>query len=231
MTKIDDLKALTKGLGGMYREFSQSYAEIKSGRSVSGLYTNDKQNVQGNPNELYVGGMCHIMSMYWVIGQAHGIGAHKSKFIEWVVPGGKSVNMEAVGALVSKTVMYKAKGPAAASRGIAKDPNFDESFFARYNIKNKQETSTGFGGIRKAIAQSKDRYFLISYGRTGSGHACAAQSTNQGGHAYFDPNYGEAMLFSKSAWERWYPEYLRISGYDPKYTSQAVYGYKAKGSD
>jgi hypothetical protein len=230
MTKIADLKKLTANLGGIFHEFSQSYAQIKAGRSIAGLYTNDKGTTAKNNNELYIGGMCHTMSMYWVVGQTKGVGPRKGSFIDWVVPKDGSVNMEAVGALVSKTAMYKAKGGAAKNLGILKDPNFDDDFFARHDIKDKYETCSGFDAIKRTVGRSKDRFWMISYGSGTGGHACAAQSTRQGGFAYFDPNYGEALLFKRSAWEAWYDEYLRISTYQTKYQKQAAYGYKSKHS-
>jgi hypothetical protein len=232
-TKIDLIRDLTKGLDGIFREFSQSYAQIKSSRSIPGLYTNDKANVQGNASELYVGGMCHIMSAFWMVGQIHGLGEKRTRFIEWVVPGGNSnaINMYAVGVLVAKTVMYKAKGGKAQSLGIFKDRNFDDTFFSIYGIRDKHESFDGFAGIKRGVGRIRDRLYLISYGGQSSGHACAAQSTTEGGHAYFDPNYGEAILTSRKAWETWYKQYLVISGYDQKYLShQQASGYKSTRS-
>jgi hypothetical protein len=234
MARVDQLKDLTKGLGGMFNEFSQSYAQIKSARSIPGLYTSDKQNLSTNDTDLYVGGMCYTMSMYWVIGQVYGLGANRSNFISWVMPGKdqNTINMEAVGVLVSKTVMYKAKGGRAQAQGVGKDPHFEDSFFARYNIKDKQEKYQGFDAIKKGIGRAKDRFYMVSYGSGTGGHACAAQTTSEGGYAYFDPNYGTASLFSKKAWEAWYAQYLVISTYSTKYVSrQSASGYKAKGVD
>lgn len=234
MPKIDEIRDMTKALGGIFHEFNQSYAQIKSARTIPGLFTSDKQNLAGNGAELYVGGMCHIMSAFWIVGQVSGLGPKKQGFIEWVVPGGNTnaVNMQAVSVLVAKTVMYKAKGDKASSLGILKDPNFDDTFFAIHNIRNKREEYDGFYGIYKAVGRRKDRFYMISYKRNGGGHACAAQSTSEGGYAYFDPNYGQAILPGRKLWERWYEEYLTISTYDTKYTAgQSAQGYKGKGSD
>ncbi|WP_311031181.1 YopT-type cysteine protease domain-containing protein [Mesorhizobium koreense] len=233
-TKIDLIRDLTKGLDGIFREFSQSYKQIKNSRSVPGLYTNDKNNVQGNVSELYVGGMCHIMSAFWLVGQIHGLGEKRTRFIEWVVPGGNSeaINLNAVGVLVAKTVMYKAKGGKAQSLGILKDSNFDDTFFSNYGIRAKHESFDGFANITQGVGRSRDRLYLIGYGGQSSGHACAAQSSTKGGHAYFDPNYGEAILTSRKAWEAWYKQYLVISGYDQKYLGhQRASGYKSIASN
>jgi hypothetical protein len=149
------------------------------------------------------------------------------------MPGKDSnaINMEAVGVLVSKTVMYKAKGSRSQAMGIRKDPHFDDDFFARYDIKDKEEEFKGFDAISKAVGRHRDRFYMISYGSGEGGHACAAQSTSKGGYAYFDPNYGTASLFSRKAWEDWYAQYLLISNYSTKYTKQSASAYKYKGGD
>ncbi len=233
MSKIEDIRTMTKGVGGMFREFSQSDREIKSARSITGLYTNDKANCKDVGNGLYVGGMCHIMSTFWIVGQASGVGPNKTGFIDWVSPNGinKGANMQAVSVLVAKTVMYKAKGGDSAAQGILNDPHFDDNFFALHGIKNKNESGAGFDGIASAIGKSRDRFFMLSYGYDGGGHACAAQSTAKGGHAYFDPNYGAALLTSRKMWEAWYDQYLTISGYRNRYTRRSWAGYKHKGAD
>lgn len=227
-TKIEQLAQLTKNLGGMFKEFNQSYAQIKSARVVQGLFTSDKGNLDSNNTELYVGGMCHTMSMYWVVGQSGGISGKKT-FLEWVMPSGdkNSVNMGAVSVLVTKTVMYKAKGSKAQSMGIGKDAHFDDSFFLLNGIKSKNEHRTGFDGIKREIGRKRDRLFMISYGSGTGGHACAAQSTSEGGYSYFDPNYGQVILIKRDAWDEWYDQYLVISGYSTKYNRQSVEGYKA----
>jgi hypothetical protein len=216
----------------MFNEFNQSWAEIKTARSVQGLYTNDKGAVTGADSKLYVGGMCHTMSLYWV---AHQSGGRPGRFVDWVVSSGDrtarkgpTINKEAVGVMIAKTVMYKAKGDAAVRQGIVNQSGseFDNEFFARYKVRPANEESKGFANIKTLLSRKKDRFYMLSYSSATGGHACAAQSTNKG-WIYFDCNYGEALMFDRTSFAQWWDDYIAISGYGAKYTSQTATAYKS----
>lgn len=227
MSKASDLAYLAESLGGSFKYFSQSLGGIKGART-SGGYTSDKQNLPGNATDLYVGGTCHTMSLYWIVANKSGIGEKKTDFISWVLPAGPkgAPNMGAVNVLVAKTAMYKAAGPKAAALGIKTDPNFDASFFSRYGLINDNEYSDGADAVKAAISKSRHRYFMISYGREESGHCCAAMSSTMGDFSYFDPNYGEATVPIGACMRIWFDEYLKISGYKDKYASKSCLAYR-----
>ncbi|MGN6769301.1 MAG: YopT-type cysteine protease domain-containing protein [Rhizobiaceae bacterium] len=219
MTKATEMAALAEGMLGSFKPFSQSLNGIKKVRT-SGGYTSDKMNLPGNVNDLYVGGTCETMSLYWIAGDKAGLGEKKAGFIDWVLPAGPkgAPNMGAVGVIIAKTVMYKAKGAKAEQQGITKDANFESSFFNRYGIRYDHERANGADAMKKAITRSRNRYYLFSYFSATGGHACAAMSSKSGEFAYFDPNYGEARLPVAATMRRWFDGYLRISEYSTKYS-------------
>lgn len=104
---------------GEFRLFNQSWPDIKSERQKP-AFTNDKSAVNTiGPQQLYVGGMCHTMALYWIARQMTKEQGAGETFIDWVTPNGsQNVNKDAVTVLVNKTVQYKAKGTAASSIGI-----------------------------------------------------------------------------------------------------------------
>lgn len=220
MTKTTEMAELADSLLGSFKPFSQSLNGIKKART-SGGYTSDKQNLPGNVDDLYVGGTCETMSMYWIVGDKAGLGTKKTGFIDWVLPTGMkgAPDMGAVNVIISKTVMYKAAGSKAASLGIRSHANFESDFFCRYGISDDHERANGAAEVKAAITKPRNRYFMFTYSSDNGGHGCAAMSSKMGDFAYFDPNYGEARLPVAAAMRRWYEGYLRISGYSAKYST------------
>jgi hypothetical protein len=218
MTKTTELAALADALGGSFKPFSQSLGGLKGARTGGG-YTSDKVNLPGNVDDLYVGGTCQTMSMYWIAGDHFGVGSNRKGFIDWMLPTGVAgpPDMGAVSVVVAKTVMYKASGAKAASQGITKQANFESDFFARYGVRDDKETAFGVAGIRAAISQSRNRYFMVSYNRDGGGHGCASLATEGGSFAYFDPNFGEVRLPAGAYMRAWFDGYMRISEYETRY--------------
>jgi hypothetical protein len=214
--------AAAKRNNGTHEGFSQSHKNVKALRQVAGL-TNDKETAKHDEDSLYVGGMCHPMSMYWL---AHRTGKFGKSFWDWLRPAGH-FNDAAINVLVTKTIMYKAKGAGAVKRGIIKQDDFDDVFFLRYGLVRNGEKLAGYSGFSKVFLNTKTAYYMLSHHGPNSGHACALHTTSSA-TTYFDPNYGDFSFTNVLDAFTWYQEYLTITKYDSKYTDNGGIGYKPK---
>lgn len=245
---IQEIEAMTERCGGTLKPFSQSDQNIAGARKgdsrttqgqiVQALYTNDK--APSDPGRLYVGGMCHAMSLYWILGTEGKIGAGNTSFIDWIYPRGRqgarsAVNLDAVGVLVQKTVQYKngiSKGatnladPKTAKAARQKMGYASDDEFLKYRGFTYHQAHNGWNDIKNAIAKIRSGVFLISYHGEDGGHACAAATgiLDKDPVVYFDPNYGEATIPIKH-WFAWWTMYRTLSGYGTKYNSQVAYEY------
>ncbi|HEU0201490.1 MAG TPA: YopT-type cysteine protease domain-containing protein, partial [Burkholderiaceae bacterium] len=184
-----------------------------------GIYTNDKA-MKSDTSLLYVGGMCHSMSLYWIAHQVQGGG---KSFWDWLKPAG-NFDDAAINVLVAKTVMYKSGGKQR-EQGIVKDPNFDDRFFLKYGLKPVEEKS-GLTAVATAMVAARTRFYLIGY-HGGGGHACAIHAMGfYGGAIYYDPNYGDFTFPDYMDAISWFMDYVRITKYDQKYPEVSLSGYE-----
>ena len=221
MSTLDDLVNAATTHHGTHRGFSQSHPNVKRLRSVPGMFTNDKEG-KSDSDQLYVGGMCHTMSMYWIAHQANGGG---KSFWDWLKPTG-NFDEAAINVLVTKTVMYKSGG-GQAKQGIRRGNDFDESFFLRWGLKRADTRKEGYGQIVRNMCSSSTIYYMLGHEREGGGHECALHAKGfYGGAIYYDPNYGDFEFNDYMDAMSWYYEYLRITDYQNKYPKVTVDGFR-----
>lgn len=194
--------------GGSHSEFSQSWPEIKTQRQVAGFYNDKSQDLD---DSMYVGGMCHPMSMYWLALRKKG----EKNLFDWLRPNGVW-DKGAINVLVVKTVMYKNNKNKIVPSALHSD--FDDQFFKHYTLSRQSEGVSGLSNILAYIDRRTVGYHMISLSRDGGGHAVAAHVNPDGECGFFDPNYGEYVFPSALFLGTFMREFMRHSGYDTKYT-------------
>ena len=198
--------------GGSHIPFNQSYQDIKTQRMLAGFY-NDK--TLSFHDKVYIGGMCHSMSLYWLALRAAG----KKSFFEWLKPGG-TWNKGSINVLVIKTGMYKNGKNQFVPDEVHGD--FDDRFFAHYNLRRTGTGANGMPEILAYIDRQTPGYHMIGLGGEVSGHAVAAHVTSSGPSAFFDPNYGE-YSFETALWLGTFMRvFMDVSGYAKKYTKSVT---------
>lgn len=194
--------------GGTHHEFSQSWAIIK-GHRQGGNFVNDK-TVDLN-DSLYVGGMCHPMSMYWLALRRRG----QRSFFNWLQPNGVW-SSGAINVLVTKTIMYKNGRNNMVPDAVHHD--FDDQFFAHYNLKRYGASLRGLENIMTYLDVQTVGYHMISLSRDGGGHAVAAHVSPSGESGFFDPNYGDYVFPTAQKLGSFVRRFMDTSGYAGKYT-------------
>lgn len=195
--------------GGTHTAFNQSWKAIKDQRLLDGFY-NDKS--ESWHDKVYIGGMCHSMSLYWLALRSRG-----RSFMEWLKPNG-AWSKGAINVLVVKTGMYKNTKNKFVSDQVHED--FDAQFFAHYGLRPYGAPLNGLGNILRYIDLRTAGYHVISLGGAISGHAVAARIVDGGEGAFFDPNYGEYVFPSNVMLGSFMKAFVKFSGYDAKYTDR-----------
>jgi hypothetical protein len=193
--------------GGVHHEFSQSWAAIKGHRQV-GKFVNDKA-VELN-DSLYVGGMCHPMSMYWLALRQRG----QKSFFDWLRPDGVW-DSGAINVLVIKTVMYKNGRNHMVPDEVHTD--FDDQFFAHYNLKRYGAKLRGLDNMLTYLDRQTVGYHMMSLSRDGGGHAVAAHVAPGGESGFFDPNFGDYVFPTPQKLGSFVRRFMQTSGYADKY--------------
>jgi hypothetical protein len=193
--KREAIDRACKLCNGTHVDFNQGWSGVKNQRLLSQYYNDKSQSLE---DKIYIGGMCHPMSMYWLVNKKQG-----KSFFEWLKPAGKW-NKGAINVLVVKTGMYKNNKNNYVPASDHAD--FDKRFFSNYGLMPKGKTVKGADNVLKHLEQAPTGFHMISLSRQGGGHQVAAYVSADGHCAFFDPNYGE-FAFS-------------MSGYSSKYTKQ-----------
>lgn len=204
----DSIERSATRRGGTHHEFSQSWNEIKELRT-GGKYVNDK-TVELN-DSLYVGGMCHPMSMYWLALRQRG----QKSFFDWLKPNGVW-SKGAINVLVMKTIMYK-NGKNNMVPGSV-HTEFDDEFFKHYNLNRYGARLSGLDNVLKYLDVQTVGYHMISLSRDGGGHAVAAHVSPSGESGFFDPNYGDYVFPTAQKLGSFVRTFMTKSGYANKYT-------------
>ena len=207
-TKRKKIEAVCDLCQGTHIKFNQSWQDIKAQRQLAGFY-NDK--TQSFNDQTYIGGMCHPMSMYWLALRSRG----EKSFFEWLKPNG-TWDKGAINVLVVKTGMYKNNKNQHVS--AADHKQFDDRFFAHYNLNRYGAALSGLDNVLSYIDRKTAGYHMISLSGPNSGHAVAAHVTPNGESAFFDPNYGEYSFESPLFLGSFMKAFMTHSEYRTKYT-------------
>jgi hypothetical protein len=124
--------------------------------------------------------------------------------------------------IVCKTIMYK---PQNAGTGIPKvdEATFDTEFLLGYGLRSSGGKIKGeVEMFLEMFRVDDDCYYLFALRGESSGHGLAAY--RHGGIAFFDPNYGEAVV-PMSQFAPWYDGFWEITGYRTKYTSKKLQAF------
>jgi len=218
-----------EGFGqGELKPYRSETRKFLVGSQMRAVFTNDKG--EDKADKLYVGGICHTMSLYWL---GHKTNTHIKKpgskevqnFWDWLKPNG-NFEEAAANVLILKTVMYKAKGEGSTAAGIVKDSGMDDRFFLKYGLKRSVKKLNNAFQIGYAMHTTDMQFVMISYSGDASGHACALFN-NHARVIYFDPNYGEFSFRSSFDAYDFYNDYLDVSKYRTKYkdVTGTIYTY------